>query len=396
MTVATPQSEGLASLARLVSRFEPADMDVPGKAARIRLDAGSAGASDVVIEEGSTELVPADPSSDADALLSAGTEVWDAIARDVAAGMGAFKSGRLQVRQNLHLGVGFLAATSGSREPERLRFERVHTKHHDLSLLSAGAGEPLVCIHGLGGTKASFLPTVSALAPTGFRVISLDLPGFGDSHKPNFGRYDAPWFANAVVELLDELGIERAHLAGNSMGGRVAIEAGLLHPDRIDRVVLLSPALAWLRDRGWRWLLQLPLPQLGFLQPTPRWAVEPIVRRIVPGAQGGWTAAGVDEFLRSYLTPSGRFAFYESARNIYMDEPHGDDGFWSRLEGLSPETMFIWGKQDTLVPISFMKHVERTLPAARHVELDCGHVPQLELPGPTHREMARFLRGRGQ
>lgn len=392
MTVATPPSPGLSSLAELVSRFAPGDIDVPGGSARIRLDAGPAGAGDVVIEDGHARLEPAAPSDSADALLSAGPDTWEAIARDVTAGMAAFKSGRLEVRRNLHLGVGFLAATTGSREPERLRFERVHTKNHELSMLSAGAGEPLLCVHGLGGTKASFLPTVSALAPEGFRVIALDLPGFGDSHKPNFGRYDAPWFANAVVELLDELGIERTHLAGNSMGGRVAIEAGLLHPDRIDKVVLLSPALAWLRDRGWKWLLQLPLPQLGFLQPTPRWAVEPIVRRLVPGAQGGWTAAGVDEFLRSFLTPSGRFAFYESARKIYMDEPHGDEGFWSRLRGLSPETMFIWGKQDTLVPISFMKHVERTLPAARHVELNCGHVPQLEMPGPTHREIARFLR----
>ena len=69
----------------------------------------------------------------------------------------------------------------------------------------------------------------------------------------------------------------------------------------------------------------------------------------------GWAAAGVDEFLRSYLTPSGRYAFYESARRIYMDEPHGEDGFWTRLAGMAPETMFVWGKQDQLVPISFMQ-----------------------------------------
>ncbi len=224
-------------------------------------------------------------------------------------------------------------------------------------------------------------------------MICVDLPGFGDSHKPASGRYDAPWFASAVIELLDELGIERAHLAGNSMGGRIAIETGLLHRDRVERMVLLSPALAWLRDRGWKWLLRMPLPQLGFIQPTPRRLVEPVVRRIVPGADDGWTAAGVDEFLRSYLTPTGRYAFYESARRIYMDEPHGDDGLWPRLATLAPETMFVWGRQDQLVPISFMRHVEEALPSARHLELDCGHVPQVELPGPTNRAMAEFLRG---
>jgi pimeloyl-ACP methyl ester carboxylesterase len=119
---------------------------------------------------------------------------------------------------------------------------------------------------------------------------------------------------------------------------------------------------------------------------------ERIVRRLVPGAGDGWAAAGVDEFLRSYFTPRGRAAFYAAARNIYLDEPHGDDGFWTRLRGLSAESLFIWGRHDVLVPIAFMKHVERALPAARHVELECGHVPQLERPRETHAAMLDFLR----
>ncbi|HYH61588.1 MAG TPA: alpha/beta fold hydrolase, partial [Solirubrobacterales bacterium] len=291
---------GLDSLQELVSRFDPGDIDVPGGTARIRLDAGAGGTFDALVEGGVARLIPATTSGDADALLRAEPSVWEEIAGDVRAGMSAYRSGKLTIRENLHLGVGFLAATSGDTDPRRLRFERVRTANHDLAILSAGEGTPLVCIHGLGGTKSSFLPTVSALAPEGFRVIALDLPGFGDSHKPNSGTYDAPWFARSVIELLDELEIERAHLAGNSMGGRIAIETGLLHPDRVERMVLLSPALAWLRDRGWKWLLRAPLPQLGFIQPAPRRVVEPIVRRLVPGANEGWTAAGVDEFLRSY------------------------------------------------------------------------------------------------
>jgi pimeloyl-ACP methyl ester carboxylesterase len=385
------EAHGLDSVHDLVTRFDPGDMDVPGGRARIRINAGAAGIADALVEGGIVRLVPV--AGEPDAELTAEPGVWSEISRDVRAGMAAYKADRLRIRRNLHLGVGFLAATSGDTDPKRLRFERIRTTNHDLAILSAGEGTPIVCVHGLGGTKASFLPTVSALAPNGFRVICLDLPGFGDSHKPGSGRYDAPWFARAVVELLDELGIEKANLAGNSMGGRISIEAGLLHPDRVDKLVLLSPALAWLRDRGWKWLLRMPLPQLGYLQPTPRRLVEPVVRRIVPGANDGWTAAGVDEFLRSYLTPAGRYAFYESARMIYMDEPYGEAGLWSRLAKLAPETMFVWGRHDQLVPISFMKHVEKALPAARHLELNCGHVPQVELPGPTHRAMADFLHG---
>ncbi len=382
----------LESRSELVSRFEPADMDVPGGTARIRLDAGTAGPADALIEGGVARLIPASTPGEPDAILEAEPEVWDKIAGDVRAGMAAYRQGQLKIRNNLHLGVGFLAATSGDTDERRLRFERIRTTNHELAILSAGTGIPLVCIHGLGGTKASFLPTVSGLAREGFRVICVDLPGFGDSHKPHSGTYDAPWFSRAIVELLDELGIEKTNLAGNSMGGRVAIETGLIHSDRVDRLVLLSPALAWLRDRGWRWLLKMPLPQLGYLQPTPRWAVEPIVRRLVPGAGDGWTAAGVDEFLRAYLTPNGRFAFYESARRIYMDEPHGEEGLWTRLRELAPDSLFVWGRQDQLVPISFMRHVEDALPAARHLELDCGHVPQVEMPAQVNREIARFLK----
>jgi pimeloyl-ACP methyl ester carboxylesterase len=257
--------------------------------------------------------------------------------------------------------------------------------------MEAGIGDPLVCLPGLGGTKASFVTTVAALAPER-RVIAIDLPGFGDSDKPLGGRYDAAWFAEAILGLLDELGLERADLVGNSMGGRVAIETALCAPERVRRLVLLSPAMAWLRrDPRLSFLLQFPVSLLGLVQPAPRAVVEPIVRMLIPNGGNGWVDAGLDEFLRAYCTAAGRYAFYESARNIVRDEPNGDDGFWRRLEALSPEAMFVWGRRDNLVPIAFMKHVERALPAARHLELDCGHVPQLEASARTHAAISEFL-----
>ena len=189
---------------------------------------------------------------------------------------------------------------------------------------------------------------------------------------------------------MDALDLDSAHLVGNSMGGRVVIEAGLTDPDRVDGLVLLSPALAWLRDRRWTPVVKALRPELGLLQIAPRPIVEGFVRRFV-GVQGGWADAGIDEFLRAFLTPRGRAAFYASARNIYLDEPHGENGFWTRMSDLAPRSLFVWGRRDTLVPIAFMKHVEDCLPAARHVELDCGHVPQLEAPRETHRAIRRFL-----
>ena len=110
-----------------------------------------------------------------------------------------------------------------------------------------------------------------------------------------------------------------------------------------------------------------------------------------PRRRRGLDRAGVDEFLRSYLTPAGRAAFYAAARHIYLEEPHGESGFWPRLAGLEPEALFVWGRRDRLVPIAFERHVADVLPAAHHLELDCGHVPQIERPQETHDAVARFL-----
>jgi pimeloyl-ACP methyl ester carboxylesterase len=336
-------------------------------------------------------LQPPRHGTEPDATLTADAATWRQIAADVRGGMSAFRRGKLRIRGSLHLGVGFLAATSGATEESRLTFESVRTrKSGRLSILSAGAGkETLICAHGLGGTKASFLPTVAALAEN-YRVVAVDLPGFGESDKPIGAPYNAPYFARSVFELMDALDLDKAHLVGNSMGGRVVIEAGLIDEGRVDSLVMLSPALAWLRDRRWAPIVKALRPELGLLQIAPRSIVEGVVRRFV-GAQGGWADAGVDEFLRAYLNPRGRAAFYAAARSIYLDEPHGENGFWTRMAELAPRSLFVWGRRDTLVPIAFMKHVEDCLPAAQHIALDCGHVPQIEAPRETHAAMRRFL-----
>jgi len=393
MATTTPQVTAPAdSIAALAERFDPDVIDLRRGRARVRIEAGPGRAYDAVVSGRRMRLGEADEGEDPDAVLSADPATWARIAEDLRGGMEAFRAGRLRIQGSLHVGVGFLAATSGSDEPGRLEFETLRTRGFGaISALSAGTGrETVVCIHGLGGTKASFLPTVNQLADD-YRVVAIDLPGFGESDKPIGAPYDAPWFARSVFAAMDALGVDTAHVAGNSMGGRVAIEAALTDRDRIGGLVLLSPALAWLRQRRWAPLIKALRPELGLIQPAPRPVVELIVRQLVPAGNGGWTSSGIDEFLRAYLTPRGRAAFYAAARNIYLDEPHGEEGFWTRLEALESDSLFVWGKKDALVPIGFMKHVERTLPNAKHVELDCGHVPQVERPRETHAAIRKFL-----
>jgi pimeloyl-ACP methyl ester carboxylesterase len=360
----------------LAQRFDPSVADPPLQA-RVRLVAGDE-AHDAIVSQHGAMIVEANGTKP-DAVITGSAEAWRRAASD--GGLASLRRGGLRMRHNLHVAVGFLAGTT---DGDRLRLRTYDTPHGPISAAEAGSGPTLLAIHGLGGSKASFLPTIGALADA-YRVIAVDLPGFGDSVKPWRAPFDAPYFATVMAEVLDAAGVEHAHVIGNSMGGRIAIEMALTMPERVDKLALLSPAMAWLRPRRWAPVVRLLRPELSMV-PMP---VEPIVRRMFPAS--GWAAAGMDEFLRAYKTARGRHAFNAAARNIYLDEPHGEDGMWSRLRELQHDSLFVWGRQDTLVPIGFMKHVERALPAARHVELDCGHVPQVEKPRETHKAVREFL-----
>ncbi|MBU6281906.1 alpha/beta fold hydrolase [bacterium] len=385
-----PTGDPVHVLEHLLSRFDPSVLDGLHAKARLRLGVEGEGEWDVLLGRRPLRLESAG-SGLPDATLAADRVTWTRIAEDLHGGMDAWREGRLVVRRNLHLGVSFLAATSGMTGPERLTFRMIPTASGPISTLAAGSGDPVLLVHGLGATKVSFLTTAVALAGS-FRTISLDLPGFGDSVKPVLAPYHPPFFARAIVDLMDALNIERAHVIGNSMGGRIALELGLRHPDRVRDLVLVAPSLAWKRERPWAPLVRLFRPEIGFLQATPRWVFESVLHRLIPAAADTWVRAGVDEFLRAYTTPRGRVAFYASARNIYLEEPHGAKGFWTRLAGMEPRCLFVWGELDKLVPIGFARHVEDTLPSSQHLRLDCGHVPQLERPEVTHAAIESFLR----
>jgi pimeloyl-ACP methyl ester carboxylesterase len=381
-------SDSPAWLRTLVSRYDPVVFDARGRAVRVRLVSPGEGAWEVVLAEG--RATTRSPDGRPHALITADTTTWTRIAAEPRTAINAYVAGRLSVRTNLHVGVGFLAATSGETGASRLRFRSVATRRARMSLVEAGEGPPVLAVHGLGATKGSFLPTVAALS-TRFRTIALDLPGFGDSSKPIGAPYDARFFATACIDLLDALELGRVHVIGNSLGGRVALEIGLRHPDRVGRLGLLAPALAWRRPRPWVPVLRLARPELGLVHFAPRAIVDGIIRQLIPGADQGWRAAGVDEFLRAYLSPAGRAAFYAAARHIYLDEPHGKDGFWPRLTRLQADALFVWGRRDRVVPIAFARHVADAIPHASQIELDCGHVPQIERAAETNTAISAFF-----
>jgi pimeloyl-ACP methyl ester carboxylesterase len=336
-----------------------------------------------------------------DVTISTDADTWMRLREGEFSGIEAFQRRLLAVRGNLDQAVAFegLFRLPNGRDP-LVRIYEVPVGRHRISTLTMGSGSDVLLLHGLGGTRASLFETAASLSRR-YRVHAIDLPGFGSSSKPATGGYNARWFADIVCGLLDELEIPRAHLVGNSMGGRVAIEVGLQAPSRVRTLSMLAPSMAFRRGREWVPLIRLLRPELAALPHMLRpnqvrdrfWSLVSRPERLDPTV--GDIAA--DEFLRTYRSRGARVAFYAAARQIYLEAPDGQNGFWTRLGQLQPPALFIWGSDDPLVPARFSRHVASVLPNAPQVVLsDCGHIPQIELPERTHALVLEFMASAGQ
>ncbi|HEV3229282.1 MAG TPA: alpha/beta fold hydrolase [Solirubrobacteraceae bacterium] len=330
-----------------------------------------------------------------DVVIGTDARTWMRLREGRLSGIEAFSQRLLYARGNLDRAVGFegLFRRPDGRAP-LLRIHDIKLPGRRLSTLTMGLGPDVVLLHGLGSTKASFFDTAAALSRD-YRVHAVDLPGFGSSSKPATAPYSARYFAETVIDMLDALDIDRAHLVGNSMGGRVAIEAGLRAPERIGAMGLLCPAVAFIR-RSLHPVVRLLRPELGLLPHRFRratvasqfWGLFADQDLVDPAMAD----IAVDEFQNVYSSAGARFAFLTAARNIYLEPPFGRRGFYPRLAELEVPTLFIWGSHDKLVPPGFKRHVAEWLPGAEQIVLQgCGHVPQVERPEQTNGLLRRFF-----
>ena len=217
-----------------------------------------------------------------------------------------------------------------------------------------------------------------------YRVVAVDLPGFGLSDR-RAGDYSPDALADVLAHVLDAKGIRRAHVIGHSWGSSVVLAFARRHPERLDRLVIMS---GWIYDEQ--------------LLPLMRWARVPGVGEALYAAfyrqnvgermylnfhdPSLVTEQVVDEVERAMAEPGSVACALAAARGMRFDEREGD---YRKIEA---PTLVLWGREDRVARLRFGERLARELPRARLVVLArCGHIPMWECTGETAQALLDFL-----
>jgi pimeloyl-ACP methyl ester carboxylesterase len=263
-----------------------------------------------------------------------------------------------------------------------------------LNVAELGDGErAVVFVHGVGGAWQNWLENIPAIADAGYRAVAFDLPGFGSSPLPR-EPFTIPSLAELVRGLLDQLGIEGAALVGNSMGGFISAETALVAPERVERLVLVSPAGL---------SIQAPENERRIAR----------VRRLSP-VLARWNrfqaahAFGIARRARLRIGAM-RYATSHPERldpRLVAEHVRWADGpgfvqaldavtshpLRARLHEISCPTLVVHGEGDRLVPVADADVFAAEIPGARKlVYPETGHLAMLEQPARFNADLLAFL-----
>ena len=239
-----------------------------------------------------------------------------------------------------------------------------------------GSGAPLVLLHGVTHRRQAWAPVVDLLARHR-ELILIDLPGHGESGPlAHDGRTALAQTLDMLIHLFDELGIPKPHIAGNSLGGRLALELAALNAVR--SVTALSPAGFW--RAGWDFAYTRAV--FGTMRGVGR-ALEPAVPRLVHHTAGRGLMYAAIVARPSRLEPAqalGDFEAFKVAWPSYKLIVREGTIFTEQIPDDIPITV-AWGSKDAMLPPYQAKRARRALPNARHLTLPgCGHVPMSDDP----------------
>jgi pimeloyl-ACP methyl ester carboxylesterase len=252
-----------------------------------------------------------------------------------------------------------------------------------------GEGPPVVFIHGLSGCWQNWLENIPHLARR-HRVIAPDLAGFGESELPQ-EEISIPGYGRFVDAFLGEIGIERAALVGNSMGGFIAAEAAISHPGRVEKLVLVSAA-GLIRVGNRRQAIiehaaRLLHPATAAVLARREYLVKrPKLRRRILYGIVRYPGRIAPELVYEVASGAGKPGFFDALTAIAKYD------FRDRLPAISAPTLIVWGRNDWIVPVAGAYEYERLIPGARRVIFeDTGHLPMLERPARFNQLVEEFL-----
>lgn len=285
------------------------------------------------------------------------------------------------VRHGLYDGI---VAWERYRSDLELRTVEVDGRPVSVLVGRRGWSRPVaLLVHGFGATKENWIRFARYLSAD-FQVVAPDLPGHGDSFKDMEKRYGLDDQVGYLLAILDELGVERCHLAGNSMGGAVSALFAATHPERTLSLVLFSPG----------GIYRYSSPALDMIQDGDN----PLIPR---------NRAGYDRLMRLAMERppflpwpiasvlAERAVADQDIRNKIFAEIQGSHGHdvEKALKSIQAPTLILWGTEDRILDVQNAAVFVERIPNARVKRLDgLGHVPMIEAPEETAGICEAFFR----
>jgi len=250
-----------------------------------------------------------------------------------------------------------------------------------------GAGTPLVLLHGFTSSTYSWKDVFDPLSKT-YRVIAVDLKGFGFSGKPD-GDYTRRGQALLVVSLLNHLKIEKAWIVGSSMGGEVALNLALANPDRVAGLILIDSGGVEVAGGASLAPGYVRTPVLGRVLSALALTSDRLVREGLEKSfydDAKVTPERVKYYYRPLQTRGGQLAALR-ARTQVGQYPVEQD-----LGKINAKTLIIWGADDAVIPLAAGQKMNSLIKNSKLVVIEkCGHLPQEETPEPVLAEVVNFI-----
>jgi abhydrolase domain-containing protein 6 len=264
------------------------------------------------------------------------------------------------------------------------KVEEIEIPGFRIRYMEAGEGEPLVLLHGFSADKDHWTRVAPYLVPH-FRVIAIDLPGFGESGKPMDRRYAGSDQVRYLHEIVGALGLSSFHLGGNSMGGMISALYAAAHPNEVKTLWLLAPGGV---GNG-------PSGELGGLKPGDP---IPLLARSVADADRilHWVASKppyIPGAVKRVLAARAA-ADYPLHSKIFFEI----NGEWvatpleKAVAGLQTPTRIVWGERDNLLPIANAEQLRAAMPNSSVLRLPgIGHIPMIEAPEVVAQDYLEFV-----